>query len=49
MENEPSSGNSPGTSPALLKSLFALLAVLVLASMGYALWIVVEYWDRVGV
>lgn len=41
--------DSGGVGPGLLKSLFALLTVLVLAAMGYSLWIVVEYWDRVGV
>ncbi|MGD8363187.1 MAG: hypothetical protein PVJ04_17295 [Gemmatimonadota bacterium] len=41
--------SSPGTGPRLLTSLFLLLTLLVLASMGYSLWIVVEYWGRVGV
>jgi hypothetical protein len=35
--------------PALFKVLFITLAVLVVAAVGYAGWIVVRYWDQVGV
>lgn len=38
-----------GAVPALLKGLFILVTVLVLAAAGYAGWIVVRYWDQVGV
>ncbi|MFW5904994.1 MAG: hypothetical protein ACOCUZ_02135 [bacterium] len=33
----------------LLKGLFYLISVLVLASLGYTGWIVAIYWGRVGV
>lgn len=33
----------------MLRALFALIAGLLLASIGYATWLVVAYWDRVGV
>ncbi|MGK7312475.1 MAG: hypothetical protein ACN0LA_09570 [Candidatus Longimicrobiales bacterium M2_2A_002] len=36
-------------SSSLLKGLFILVSLLVLAALGYAGWIVVAYWDRVGV
>lgn len=39
----------PGATPLILKSLFFLMTFLVLASVGYAVWIVVAYWDLVGV
>jgi hypothetical protein len=40
----------PGSAvPALFKVLFITLAVLVVAAVGYAGWIVVRYWDQVGV
>jgi hypothetical protein len=35
--------------PALLKALFILVSTLVAGAMGYAAWIVISYWDRVGV
>ncbi len=35
--------------PALLKAVFILISTLVVAAMGYAGWIVLSYWDRVGV
>ncbi len=35
--------------PTLLKALFILVASLVLGAIGYAGWIVISYWDRVGV
>ena len=35
--------------PAILRGLFVLMTSLVLASVGYAMWIVVTFWDRVGV
>jgi hypothetical protein len=35
--------------PALFKGLFIAFAVLLLAAIGYAGWIVVRYWDQVGV
>jgi len=38
-----------GTSGAILKALFLLMALLVLSSMAYAAWVVAEYWDQVGV
>jgi cytochrome c-type biogenesis protein CcmH/NrfG len=40
---------SAGPLPAVLRGIFALVAVLVLAAIGYAGWIVVRYWDQVGV
>lgn len=36
-------------SSSLLKALFVLVSLLVLASLGYAGWVVAMYWDRVGV
>jgi hypothetical protein len=33
----------------LLKALFALVSALVLGAIGYAAWIVISYWDRIGV
>jgi hypothetical protein len=44
--NAPSDSNGR---PALLTALFALVSVLVLVAMGYAAWIAISYWDRVGV
>ncbi len=38
-----------GTSGAILKALFLLVAFLVLSSVAYAAWVVAEYWDQVGV
>jgi cytochrome c-type biogenesis protein CcmH/NrfG len=38
-----------GPLPAVLKGIFVLVAVLVLAAIGYAGWIIVRYWDQVGV
>jgi len=35
--------------PTLLKALFILVSALVLAGVGYAGWIVISYWDRIGV
>ena len=35
--------------PTLLKALFILVSALILAGMGYAAWIVISYWDRIGV
>ena len=35
--------------PALLKALFILVSALLVGSIGYAAWIVMSYWDRVGV
>lgn len=35
--------------PALLKALFILISTLIAGAMGYAAWIVISYWDRVGV
>ncbi|HSJ05123.1 MAG TPA: hypothetical protein VK936_00385 [Longimicrobiales bacterium] len=35
--------------PALFKALFIVFSVLVVAAVGYAGWIVVRYWDQVGV
>jgi hypothetical protein len=43
------SENTPKGSSTLLKGLFLFIATLVLASVGYAVWIVVLFWDRVGV
>jgi hypothetical protein len=40
---------APGAVPALFKGLFILLSPLLLAAAGYAGWIVVQYWDQVGV
>jgi hypothetical protein len=40
---------SAGPLPALLKAIFLLVTLLVLAAIGYAGWIVVRYWDQVGV
>lgn len=38
-----------GGGSTLLRALFALVTLLVVTSMGYATWIVVSYWGRVGV
>lgn len=35
--------------PALLKALFIIVTALLVGSIGYAAWIVVSYWGRVGV
>ncbi len=35
--------------PALFKAVFILISTLVVAAMAYAGWIVVIYWDHVGV
>jgi hypothetical protein len=35
--------------PALFKGVFILISTLIGAAMAYAGWIVVIYWDRVGV
>ncbi len=40
---------SNGAAPTLFKALFLVLTLLVLTTVGYAGWIVVRYWDRVGV
>ncbi len=45
MESE----SHPKGGPTVLRGLFLLMTSLVLASVGYALWIVVTLWDRVGV
>jgi len=34
---------------SIFKALFLLLALLVLLATGYSAWLVVAYWDRVGV
>ena len=36
-------------SHTLLKGLFLLVSLLVLAALGYSGWIVAAFWDRVGV
>jgi hypothetical protein len=38
-----------GAVPALFRTLFIVFALLVLAAAGYAGWIVIRYWDQVGV
>jgi hypothetical protein len=43
------SSTSPGVTPLVLKFLFFLLTLLVLAAVGYSAWIVVVHWDLVGV
>lgn len=40
---------SVGRGPTLLKALTAVLTVLVIASVGYAIWIIIRYWGSVGV
>lgn len=35
--------------PALFRALFVVFALLVLLAAGYAGWIVIRYWDQVGV
>jgi hypothetical protein len=40
---------SARAAPALLKGLFFLISILVLAAIAYAGWIVARTWDRVGV
>jgi hypothetical protein len=35
--------------PALLKALFVLVSMLLLAAIGYAAWIVISYWHHVSV
>ncbi len=32
-----------------MQGLFYLVSVLVVGAIGYAAWIVISYWDRVGV
>lgn len=44
--NAPSDSNGR---PALLKALFILVTVLVMSAMAYAGWIMLSYWDRIGV
>ena len=34
---------------ALLKGLFYLVTILLLAAVGYTAWVVASYWGRVGV
>jgi hypothetical protein len=38
-----------GPLPTILKGVFLLIGLLVLVAMGYAGWIIVKYWDQVGV
>ncbi|HSJ14466.1 MAG TPA: hypothetical protein VK939_08625 [Longimicrobiales bacterium] len=42
-------GESVGRGPTFLKAAFALLALLVLAAIGYAFWIVLRYWETISV
>jgi cytoskeletal protein RodZ len=37
------------TPAVLFKTLFAVIALLLLLATGYAGWIVMKYWDQVGV
>jgi hypothetical protein len=38
-----------GAVPALFKTLFMVVGLLLLAAVGYAGWVVLRYWDQVGV
>lgn len=40
---------SLGPGPTLLKALTAVLTLLVVASVGYAIWIIIRYWGSIGV
>lgn len=40
---------SIGTGANVLRALAAALALLVVASAGYAVWIIIRYWGSVGV
>jgi hypothetical protein len=40
---------SHGAAPALFKALFLVFVLLVVVAAGYAGWIVMRYWDQVGV
>ena len=40
---------SLGPGPTLLKAITAVLTLLVVASVGYAIWIIIRYWGNVGV
>lgn len=44
-----SSDTAPTASSNLFRALFFLISLLVLAAAAYAGWVVVEYWNRVGV
>lgn len=46
MHADPAPGRA---APALFRTLFVVIAVLVVAAIGYAGWIVTRYWDQVGV
>jgi hypothetical protein len=35
--------------PAVFKALFLVFALLVVVAAGYAGWLVIRYWDQVGV
>lgn len=41
--------NSPGAAGRVLQALFILMAALVLVSVVYSGWVVLEYWGNVGV
>lgn len=32
-----------------MKALFVLVSTLLVGALGYAMWIVISYWDQVGV
>lgn len=40
---------SVGRGSTLLKAITAALTLLVIASLGYAIWIIIRYWGSVGV
>jgi hypothetical protein len=40
---------SHGAAPALFKALFLVFVLLVVVAAGYAGWIIIRYWDQVGV
>lgn len=41
--------NAAQTPATVFKGLFLLVSLILLAAVAYAGWIVLRYWDRVGV
>lgn len=42
-------GESAGRGPALLGAVFWVLALLVVAAIGYAFWVVIRNWSFISV
>ena len=42
-------GDTVGPVPTLLKAISAVLMLLVFAAVGYAVWIIIRYWEHTGV